>query len=608
MNINPLDKKISLFKTVQAVKEPYHITIGSALQRIQSGKVTSLVEKVREGDKAAKRELPIACWSGTFSERKDEALIEHSGFIILDFDDVNVDQVKPAIAFDDYTFACWVSPSGNGIKALIPITNPERHRDHFRAIEKYYQKQYGLEVDPSGINVSRACFESYDPNLSINEEARKFGGMISERAESQEVNVPMEVTTDYEQLNISCKMIRRAADGEKHSVLYRASRLCGGYIAAGKLEEEEVVRILFREIQKRDIDSEENAITTIRDGIEDGKKMPVKEVMDEREKIQREMKILDGDMSFISSDDSDYKWIDDFAGGRIELGLPVGIPKVDEHWRFKKNFTIINGHSNIGKTTFALYLQVAASMLHGWKWMVYSSENSTASIKMRLMEFAMDMPIRNMMNHQRKMAYDWVSKHFTIISNDKVYSFYDLLIFAEKLVRNQELDGIFIDPYNGLRIDMSQGKNLSTHEYHYEAVSEMLTFANSKGVALWLNTHAVTEAQRIKGADGLPVAPYAESTEGGGKMVNRADDFLTFHRKIQHPEPAMRRVIEMHVRKIRMTETGGSPTSIDDPIMFEMNNLRTSFRYLLGGMIFQPLSTMQEKISFAPNADINNAF
>ena len=87
MSINPLDKKISLFKTVQTVKEPYHITIGSALQRIQSGKVTSLVEKVREGDKAAKRELPIACWSGTFSERKDEALIEHSGFIILDFDD-----------------------------------------------------------------------------------------------------------------------------------------------------------------------------------------------------------------------------------------------------------------------------------------------------------------------------------------------------------------------------------------------------------------------------------------------------------------------------------------------------------------------------------------
>jgi hypothetical protein len=118
---------------------------------------------------------------------------------------------------------------------------------------------------------------------------------------------------------------------------------------------------------------------------------------------------------------------------------------------------------------------------------------------------------------------------------------------------------------------------LSTHEYHYEAASELLTFSNKNKMAVWLNTHSVTESQRIKGPDGLPMAPYAESTEGGGKFVNRSDCFLTFHRKVQHPDYDMRRTMEFHVRKVRETETGGEPTPIDSPILFEMNRENTGF-------------------------------
>jgi len=131
---------------------------------------------------------------------------------------------------------------------------------------------------------------------------------------------------------------------------------------------------------------------------------------------------------------------------------------------------------------------------------------------------------------------------------------------------------------------------LGVHEYDYEAISEMLTMANANGIAVWLNAHAVTEAQRMKGPDGLPIAPFAEQTEGGGKFVNRADDFVTFHRKIQHPDAAMRRTVEMHVRKIRETETGGSPTSLDNPLMFECNFDRNTFYFNDGSLMFNPLA------------------
>ena len=51
-------------------------------------------------------------------------------------------------------------------------------------------------------------------------------------------------------LNLACRMIRLAEDGEKHRVLVNASRLCGGYIAAGKMEQEEVVEEEILDVDK----------------------------------------------------------------------------------------------------------------------------------------------------------------------------------------------------------------------------------------------------------------------------------------------------------------------------------------------------------------------
>ena len=88
----------------------------------------------------------------------------------------------------------------------------------------------------------------------------------------------------------------------------------------------------------------------------------------------------------------------------------------------------------------------------------------------------------------------------------------------------------------------------------------------------------MTEAQRRKGDDGLPVAPFAEDTEGGGKFVNRADCFITIHRKVQEPDNDVKRTAEIHVRKVRETETGGQPTPWDDPVRFRFNTQGTGYR------------------------------
>jgi hypothetical protein len=596
--------KVTFFKNLYDKDAPHHVEVHTALDRIREGQSKTTIESVRDGNKDAKKTLPIVCFSGEFSDRSDEGLFDHSGLIVLDFDHIDVEKSKTVLATDAYVYSCWVSPSGDGLKALVRVTNPERHRDHFRALRTYFHKQYDLEVDESGVNESRACFESYDPDLILNPGAQKFGAFASERSEQvQEARVG--AVTDYMKLNLACRMIRQAEEGEKHAALRNAARLMGGFVSAGRIEEEEAARVLFREISKRDIDSEEHAIKTIREGLEKGKQDPIKDTLGAQQDAERELLISDGDMSFISSDDEDFRWIDDYANGNIQVGLDTGDAKLDEHFRYKKEFTIINGHSNVGKTTMMLYLMVNAARRHNWKWVVYSSENRTASLKMTLMQFATNRKIGDMTYDQRKLAYSWVNKHFTVISNNQVYSYTDIIVFLEKIYRHEKFDAVLVDPYNSLKLELSGQGN--SHDYHYQAASEFLTFSNANDVAVWLNMHAVTEAQRRKGDDGLPVAPYAEDTEGGGKFVNRADCFLTIHRKVQAPDNNVKKTTELHVRKVRDVETGGMPTSIDQPITFTMDTSMTSFRSNnTQEKLFQPIGhefSNYKTFKISPNED-----
>lgn len=595
-----LEKTVTMFKDIRETANPKYTTIKTSLERIRSGKQKSLIERVRGThsvdqngnpipDKDAKKELPVVMYSGKFSGRKDEDLQEPSSVMVLDFDHIDVVGAKRALATDDYVLACWVSPSGDGLKALVKISHPRKHRDHFRAMSSYMDRQYGLEVDPTGQNESRLCFESYDPDIIINEDSKVFTAILSERVENQTVN--RIANTDYNKLAVLASMVRRAEDGEKHTELLKAAKLAGGFISAGRVEEEEAIRVLTKEIIKRDIEDEDLAILTIRKGIEYGKNMPVQDVVDSENRVKREMLINDGDMSFVSDEDSDFDWIRKFASGEIPKGLDTGNPRLDQYFRYKPEFVIINGHSNVGKTTMALYMMVNASRRHGWRWIVYSSENKTAAIKMRLMEFILNTPIDDMTTDERNAAFKWVSHYFKVISNADVYSYMDLIIFAEKLIQYEgNYHGFFIDPYNSLKIQLNQGAAISTHEYHYEAASELLTFANRNDMAMWLNAHSVTEAQRRKGEDGLPVAPFAEDTEGGGKFVNRSDLFLTLHRRVQAPTSEEKRTMEFHVRKVRSQETGGEPTPFDEPFIFRMNVKRTAFESMdTYGRLFEPI-------------------
>ncbi len=111
-------------------------------------------------------------FSGVFTSRNDKKIVQHSGLMAVDFDHLpNLEEVRQALLADEYfdTQLLFVSPSGDGLKWIIPIdTTTTPHSEYFAAVANYILQTYGVEVDKSGRDISRACFLPYDPQAYIN--------------------------------------------------------------------------------------------------------------------------------------------------------------------------------------------------------------------------------------------------------------------------------------------------------------------------------------------------------------------------------------------------------------------------------------------------------
>ncbi|MGC3978287.1 MAG: BT4734/BF3469 family protein [Paludibacteraceae bacterium] len=111
-------------------------------------------------------------FSGMFQTRNDKALISQSGLLCIDFDHLqSVDLLRKQLLQDEYfdTQMLFVSPSGDGLKWIISIdTKQTTHSIYFAAVANYILQTYGVEVDKSGRDISRACFLPHDPQAYIN--------------------------------------------------------------------------------------------------------------------------------------------------------------------------------------------------------------------------------------------------------------------------------------------------------------------------------------------------------------------------------------------------------------------------------------------------------
>ena len=211
---------ITVFKNFNEVVE--HKSIPVILDEIRTGKYKpgiiylrkSLTENKTEAYNKAKKSLPAFTPSGKFiGGRKLEFLADYSSCIILDIDKLTSSELQNAknlAAQSEFTYACFISPSGNGLKILVKIDTPKtEHKETFLKVQAHYENILKLEIDKSGKDVTRLCFYSWDENLYLNENASVFASETKQSCQTELVSVsPLPTATvtatDYDAIYNHC--------------------------------------------------------------------------------------------------------------------------------------------------------------------------------------------------------------------------------------------------------------------------------------------------------------------------------------------------------------------------------------------------------------------
>ncbi|CAB4128383.1 Virulence-protein E, N-terminal [uncultured Caudovirales phage] len=259
---------VSIFKTINDTTGGIELNVEEVFEGIRSGYWVQHVEKVRgakdkEEQRKLKKSVPYFTASGTFTHRKDDGLKHHSGIIAIDFDDLeDVNDAKSYLCYDRYSWFTCESISGKGLCVFVKI-DPQKHRESFDFLERYYFDNYKLVIDKACKDISRPRFVTFDPSSILNESAVRLSLDNEKQFDPERI------------ISIAENMIRNASDGERHARLLKASRLMGGYIGGGLLDEMEVEQRLKNVWNERTFDASYNYEQTIIDGLQYGQNAPI---------------------------------------------------------------------------------------------------------------------------------------------------------------------------------------------------------------------------------------------------------------------------------------------------------------------------------------------
>lgn len=598
---------VTIFKNIFS-KEPFYVSVDDALERIKSGKSRKIVEEIRatlDKEKANKLKLnlPSVCFSGKFGkDRTDEQLIEHSGYIVLDFDNVGELRDKQTdIISQPFVYACWVSPSGNGLKALVKISSPKKHREHFQALQEVFP-----DIDKSGINQSRVCYESFDSEIYINKEASVFT-----KTKKTEKIVTYERTAEQDVifkriLTWLTNKNEAFVTGERNNFIFKLASACCRFgidlnSATSMIESEFVSNSDFtrNEAQRaiksayKSNSSRYGSASFDREVLVDNvtrQEIPVDEtIFDEGLKLKDVVYGIDVKEQALKIYDEGYAKIDG-----------VGIPELDEKFKPKRGeITLLSGIGNYGKSTFKKWYQAMRMLLYGEKFASFAPEdNPPEEYYHDFVEIILgcDCSPNNPNRPSREVyegVYDLVCKHIFYVYPKDVSPTpqYVMEVFLELIIK-ENIDGCDIDPFNQLT---NEYKNFQRTDKYLEWVLSLFSrFAQTNNVFFWIIAHP---RQMVKANNGNYPCPDVFDLNDGAMWNNKMDNILIYHRGLAQTDP-LNPSCEFHSKKIRRQKIVGKKGFI----LFEMY-FKTR-RFLFNGI--DPIAVLlkNKNINFGQQEEI----
>lgn len=556
----------TIFKNVFS-KEPHYINVHDALARILEGKSKELIAEIRntvDKEKAnkLKSNLPSICFSGKFKkDRKDADLLEHSGFLVLDFDNVeNLREKQLDIISKDFIYACWLSPRGNGLKALVNIADGTKHIEHFQALQEEFP-----EIDRSGRNVSRVCYESYDEEIYVTTTPVIF----KKTKTTEKVYINQRLNDDAPIFKNILTWLSNKGDafvsGERNNFIFKLASACCRF---GIMQESAEAMIGSEFLVNSEFSTSE-CNRAIRSAYRGGgsvfgtasfeKGLLVDNIT--RKEVQVDAAIFDQDIrpkDVIYGIDVKDKAMSLYDNG-YEKVWGIDVKEMDERFKPKRGeLTLLTGIGNYGKSSWKRWYQVMRVMLYGEKFATFSPEDNPAEEYYHdLVEILLgcDCTPRNPNRPLRdtyERAYDFITRHFFYLypKDTAPTPVYIKERFLELIIK-EGVDGCDIDPFNQLA---NNYKDFGRSDKYLEwFLSDFSRFAVVNMIYMWIIAHPT---KLSKQSDGNYPCPDVFDVADGGQWNNKVDCLLVYHRPFAQTEP-QNPVAEFHSKKIRRQKVVG---------------------------------------------------
>lgn len=557
------DKTITVFRNAYNDK-PYYTTLGEALERIKNGKSKEQVDEIRttqDKNKAdsLKRNLPSMVFSGKFGSRADDSIIEHSGYLILDFDKLeNPEYTKEQVFKNEFVKAAWVSPSGNGVKALVRIADGQKHREHFTALMGVFPV-----LDKSGSNPCRLCFESYDENILIRETP-----IVFKKTKVIEVVKQDEAVKDtdiiFDKILVWLNNIGSSfSTGERNIYIFKLSSACCRF----GISEDRCLSLIYHNVTTGSSDFTKHEIyLTVKSAYSKtqfGTAQFVESKLVDKE-TNKEV-VFDDDIYDIDVRPKDVIYGIDCKQDALNLYrngfekvLSTGCDEIDRHFKFKKGeLTLLTGIGNYGKSTFMKFLLLIQA-LNGKKIAFFSPEDAPAHefyndfVEMYFGKnciYGDDRPTE----FQYEKIYDKITKNIFFVYPRDISPTpqYVKERFLELIIK-EKVEFCVIDPFNQMTNDYNKAGGRSD-KYLETLLSDFGRFAKTNDVFFMIIAHPKALQKQ---ANGNYPCPDVFDIADGAMWNNKMDNILVYHLPLRQTDDKST-VCEFHSKKIRKRKVVG---------------------------------------------------
>lgn len=540
---------VTIFKNVKDIKNPYYVSIDTIVDRIRNGKSKELLDKIRtEPDKKKRNELklnlPSICFSGKFSERKDEALLIHSGLVAIDFDHLGekLIEFKERIIQDKYTYIAFTSPSGDGLKLIVKIPDSvTTHKLSCAALFDYYSHETLDKFE----DLSRVCYESYDPGLYFNPDSDIFTTLKEEQLikrviETSDIIVDFDIIFD----NLITWLNNKGEyyqDGNKHNFLVKLAAAC---LRFGLPESVGCQKAIFRLISTASAVDPKDYAELFNRVYRNYSHVACTAHFDKTGKAIETISntILSDAVLDISLPLKDVIYLDSvrdsmlnsYHSGRAR-GQSTFFTTIDPYFRMKKGHLILfHGIMNHGKSNFVMQMCLILSMKRGFKWAVFSPEQDPpddfyddlvhAYIGKNTQPYFKDQ----MTEDEFISGMDFIKDHFFYIfpANESPNQEYINNRF-EEIVKKHKVDGCIIDPYNQLDNDIIKFGGRED-QYLSRFLTHQKKFSQKFDVFMIIVTHP--KSGLTKNNQGDYSCPDVYDLSGGAMWGNKCDDIVCIYR------------------------------------------------------------------------------